>query len=90
VQQSPFEYDPRWLRSGRELAPLQMPGRASPYVFPSLPVETFQRLPALSFKPTAVEVSQLVGARRWWRCTLSRVSCIPGNCRPIPVSRTGC
>ena len=42
-----FEYDPRWLRTGRELAPLQMPGRASPYVFPSLPVETFQRLPAL-------------------------------------------
>jgi serine/threonine-protein kinase HipA len=24
-----------------------MPGRASPYVFPSLPIETFQRLPAL-------------------------------------------
>lgn len=42
-----FEYDPRWLRTGRELAPLQMPGRASPYVFPSLPIETFQRLPAL-------------------------------------------
>lgn len=42
-----FEYDPRWLRTGRELAPLQMPGRTSPYVFPSLPVETFQRLPAL-------------------------------------------
>lgn len=42
-----FEYDPRWLRTGRELAPLQMPGSASPYVFPSLPVETFQRLPAL-------------------------------------------
>lgn len=42
-----FEYDPRWLRTGCELAPLQMPGRASPYVFPSLPVETFQRLPAL-------------------------------------------
>jgi serine/threonine-protein kinase HipA len=42
-----FEYDPRWLHTGRELAPLQMPGRASPYVFPSLPIETFQRLPAL-------------------------------------------
>lgn len=42
-----FEYDPRWLPTERELAPLQMPGRASPYVFPSLPIETFQRLPAL-------------------------------------------
>jgi len=44
-----FEYDPSWEHSGVELAPLTMPtgGGAGPFVFPTLPVDTFVRLPAL-------------------------------------------
>jgi serine/threonine-protein kinase HipA len=44
-----FEYDPSWLASGVELAPTTMPAAAAtaPFVFPSLPTETYQRLPAM-------------------------------------------
>jgi serine/threonine-protein kinase HipA len=44
-----FEYDPRWPRSGVQLAPVAMPtaAAAGPFVFPTLPVETFRRLPAM-------------------------------------------
>jgi len=44
-----FEYDPGWARSGVELAPVAMPTAraAAPFVFPTLPVDTFRRLPAL-------------------------------------------
>jgi serine/threonine-protein kinase HipA len=44
-----FEYDSGWVRSGIELAPIALPmaGGAGPYVFPTLPVDTFRKLPAL-------------------------------------------
>jgi len=44
-----FEYDPTFVRSGIELAPRAMPlGAASePFIFPSLPVLTYKRLPAM-------------------------------------------
>jgi serine/threonine-protein kinase HipA len=44
-----FEYDPRWAAFGVELAPLSMPTTtaAQPFVFPTLPVETYSRLPAM-------------------------------------------
>jgi len=44
-----FEYDPRFVASGIELAPLTMPlTRAhEPFVFSDLPESTFKRLPAL-------------------------------------------
>jgi len=44
-----FEYEPKFLRSGIELAPLQMQlaQGAEPFEFLSLPIETFQRLPAM-------------------------------------------
>lgn len=44
-----FEYDPKWARSGIELAPIYMPTAAAvaPFVFPALPVETYNRLPAM-------------------------------------------
>jgi serine/threonine-protein kinase HipA len=44
-----FEYDSAWKRTGAELAPLQMPLKAtrSIYVFPTLPEATYFRLPAL-------------------------------------------
>ncbi|MFZ5786630.1 MAG: type II toxin-antitoxin system HipA family toxin [Acidobacteriota bacterium] len=44
-----FEYDPAFVRSGIELAPLTMPLSAArePFVFPQLPERTFRRLPAL-------------------------------------------
>ena len=44
-----FEYEPRWAASGVELAPLHMPTTAAtePFVFPTLPVETYSRLPAM-------------------------------------------
>lgn len=44
-----FEYEPRFLRSGLELSPLQMPlaQANAPFVFPSLPINTYQRLPAM-------------------------------------------
>ncbi len=44
-----FQYDPAWVRSGIELAPLTMPlAQASePFLFTDLPEATFKRLPAL-------------------------------------------
>lgn len=44
-----FEYDPKFVRSGIELSPIHMPlaEASEPFVFPGLPIETFQRLPAL-------------------------------------------
>ncbi|HAS84262.1 MAG TPA: type II toxin-antitoxin system HipA family toxin [Verrucomicrobia bacterium] len=44
-----FEYDPRFVRTGIELAPLFMPIRRAnqPFVFPDLPEESYHRLPAL-------------------------------------------
>ena len=42
-----FEYSPEWINSPVDLAPTTMPLRAQPYVFPTLPVDTFYRLPAL-------------------------------------------
>lgn len=41
-----FEYTPEFVRTGIELAPLQMPLRAGPYQFPNLP-ESFGGLPGL-------------------------------------------
>lgn len=43
-----FEYDPRFVRTGIELAPLFMPLRKAnePFVFPDLPEESYHRLPA--------------------------------------------
>lgn len=42
-----FEYDPAWIRRGIELSPLHLPLRSGPHVFPSLPEQTFRRLPAM-------------------------------------------
>jgi serine/threonine-protein kinase HipA len=44
-----FEYEPTWAASGVELAPLYMPTTAAtaPFVFPTLPVGTYNRLPAM-------------------------------------------
>ena len=43
-----FEYEPAFLRSGIEIAPLTMPLRSGErYAFPSLPRETFRGLPGL-------------------------------------------
>ncbi len=44
-----FEYTPAFLRSGIELAPLTMPLAAGrdPFVFPTLPENTYWRLPGL-------------------------------------------
>lgn len=44
-----FEYDPAWIRSGVELAPIAMPLAQAdePFIFTELPEATFKRLPAL-------------------------------------------
>ncbi|MBE0587161.1 MAG: type II toxin-antitoxin system HipA family toxin, partial [Hydrogenophaga sp.] len=44
-----FSYDPAWVKTGIELAPLQMPlAQASePFLFAELPEATYKRLPAL-------------------------------------------
>ena len=42
-----FEYDPAFLGSGREVAPLTMPLGAAIYSFPALARETFHGLPGL-------------------------------------------
>jgi serine/threonine-protein kinase HipA len=44
-----FEYDPAFIKTGIELAPLTMPLSAAtrPYIFPDLPELTFKRLPAM-------------------------------------------
>lgn len=42
-----FQYDPGWIRSGLELAPVIMPRRRAPYVFPQLPEPTYAGLPPM-------------------------------------------
>jgi serine/threonine-protein kinase HipA len=42
-----FEYDPAFVRSGIEVAPLTMPLARPVYTFPSLPIKTFYGLPGL-------------------------------------------
>jgi serine/threonine-protein kinase HipA len=42
-----FQYDPAFVRSGIEIAPVQMPLRAQPYSFPGLPQDAFNGLPGL-------------------------------------------
>jgi serine/threonine-protein kinase HipA len=44
-----FRYDPKWIRSGIELAPRTMPvaGKQDAFSFPNLNPETYHRLPAM-------------------------------------------
>lgn len=42
-----FEYDPEWLRTGIAPAPLLMPLRRRPYLFPDLSPETYHGLPPM-------------------------------------------
>lgn len=42
-----FAYDPSWLRTGIELAPLHMPLGDRIFIFPNLPEPTFHRLPGM-------------------------------------------
>lgn len=42
-----FQYDQELLRTGVELAPLQMPLRGAPYTFPGLPEDAFRGLPGM-------------------------------------------
>ncbi|MEX1264639.1 MAG: type II toxin-antitoxin system HipA family toxin [Actinomycetota bacterium] len=44
-----FEYEPAWAQTGTELAPTTMPTDAviRTFVFPTLPPDTFQRLPSM-------------------------------------------
>ena len=42
-----FQYDPAFVRSGIEIAPVQMPLREQPYSFPGLPQDAFNGLPGL-------------------------------------------
>ena len=42
-----FQYDPAFVRSGIEIAPVRMPLRAQPYRFPGLPEDAFRGLPGL-------------------------------------------
>jgi serine/threonine-protein kinase HipA len=42
-----FQYDPAFVRSGIEVAPLRMPLRAQPYRFPGLPADAFSGLPGM-------------------------------------------
>lgn len=42
-----FQYDPEFLQSGIEVAPLVMPLRAAPYSFPALAEQSFHGLPGL-------------------------------------------
>jgi len=44
-----FEYDPAWTAKGIELAPTTMATSqaTAPFVFPSLPIQTYHRLPAM-------------------------------------------
>ncbi len=42
-----FQYDPAFVRSGIEIAPIRMPLRAQPYRFPGLPEDAFSGLPGL-------------------------------------------
>lgn len=40
-----FEYDPRWLARGIEIAPLKLPARSGIFQFPDLNPDTFRGLP---------------------------------------------
>lgn len=42
-----FQYDPAFVRSGIQVAPVRMPLREEPYVFPALPHDAFAGLPGL-------------------------------------------
>lgn len=42
-----FQYDPAFVRSGIEIAPVRMPLREQPYTFPGLPQDAFGGLPGL-------------------------------------------
>jgi len=42
-----FSYDRDWIARGIELSPLRMALRTAPFEFPELPIETYQRLPAM-------------------------------------------
>jgi serine/threonine-protein kinase HipA len=42
-----FQYDPAFVRSGIQIAPVMMPLRAQPYSFPGLPQDAFSGLPGL-------------------------------------------
>jgi serine/threonine-protein kinase HipA len=42
-----FQYDPAFVRSGIQIAPIQMPLRTQPYRFPGLPQDAFNGLPGL-------------------------------------------
>jgi serine/threonine-protein kinase HipA len=42
-----FQYDPAFVRSGIQLAPVRMPLRAQPYSFPGLAPDAFSGLPGL-------------------------------------------
>jgi len=42
-----FQYDPAFVRSGIEVAPVRMPLRTQPYSFPGLPADAFSGLPGL-------------------------------------------
>ena len=42
-----FQYDPAFVRSGIEIAPIRMPLRIEPYRFPGLPQDAFRGLPGL-------------------------------------------
>jgi serine/threonine-protein kinase HipA len=42
-----FQYDPAFVRSGIQIAPIRMPLRIAPYAFPGLPQDAFSGLPGL-------------------------------------------
>jgi serine/threonine-protein kinase HipA len=42
-----FQYEPAFVRSGVEIAPIRMPLRPAPYSFPGLPEDAFSGLPGL-------------------------------------------
>jgi serine/threonine-protein kinase HipA len=42
-----FQYDPAFVRSGVQVAPIRMPLREEPYSFPGLPQDAFSGLPGL-------------------------------------------
>ena len=42
-----FQFEPDFLASGIQLAPLTMPLSAEPYAFPSLPRDAFKGLPGM-------------------------------------------
>jgi serine/threonine-protein kinase HipA len=42
-----FQYDPAFVRSGIQMAPIRMPLRVEPYTFPGLPQDAFSGLPGL-------------------------------------------